>query len=68
MDTLKLIEYKKTNKPPADVIDQLINKIIFTDNHSSQNITEDKIKTEKRKWIMPEEPQGFIKCKKYDPL
>ena len=68
MDTLKLIEYKKTNKSSADTIDQLINKIIFTDDHSSQNIMDDKIKPVYKKCIMPEEPYGYIKCKKHDPL
>jgi hypothetical protein len=68
MSTQKLIDDKKTNKPHVDKIDELINKIFSTVNDSSQNIVDSKIKTDNRNWVMPEEPRGFIKCKKHDPL
>ncbi|HEY4876337.1 MAG TPA: hypothetical protein VIH86_12235 [Puia sp.] len=68
MSVQKLINYKKTNKAPVYKIDELINKIFSAVNDSSQNIVDSKIKTENKKWVMPEEPRGFIKCKKHDPL
>jgi hypothetical protein len=60
MDAIKLMDHKKINKPGADKIDHLINKIFSADNHSFKNIEDHKIKTGQKKWIIPEEPQGFI--------
>jgi hypothetical protein len=68
MYTTKLIEHKKTNKHSTDEIDHLINKIFSGNNYSSKNIDDHKIKVDHKKWMMPEEPQGFIKCKNHDPL
>jgi hypothetical protein len=68
MHATETIEHKKINNPGNDKIDRLINKIISTDNYSSEDIKDHKTKSDQKKWIMPEEPQGFIKCKKHDPL
>ena len=65
MSTIKLLEYKKEKK---STIDELINQIISGDDHSIKTVAKAPTKTGQKKWIMPEEPIGFIKCKKYDPL
>jgi hypothetical protein len=66
--TTKLIEYKRANKSSADTIDDLINKILSTGDYSCKEIADDKKNKDYKKWIMPEEPKGFMKCKKHDPL
>jgi hypothetical protein len=54
-----MIEYKK--------IDRLLQEIIYgNDKHERKKETP--AKNEFKKWVMPEEPKGFLKYKEHDPL
>ncbi len=68
INTSKLIEYKNANRLSTGNIDDLINKIFSAGDYSRKETADDKIKKDYKKWMMPEEPKGFIKCKKHDPL
>ncbi|MBS1915340.1 MAG: hypothetical protein JST87_03625 [Bacteroidetes bacterium] len=54
-----MIEYKK--------IDQLLNEIIYGDEKKQKGAGAP-AKNDFKKWIMPEEPKGFLKYKEHDPL
>ena len=54
-----MIEYRK--------IDQLLHEIIYGEDKRNSK-RELPAKNEFKKWIMPEEPKGFLKYKEHDPL
>ncbi|HLY71734.1 MAG TPA: hypothetical protein VKR53_18500 [Puia sp.] len=68
MNATKPLEFTKENKSAIDNIDKLINKVFADNNYSFKKNKARQINPDYKKWIMPEEPQRFLKCKKYDPL
>ena len=65
MNIQKQIAYKKMPGISYKKIDLLINEIIY-----GKQVNKDPESNPKdfNKWIMPEEPKGYIHCKKNDPL
>ncbi|HLX90929.1 MAG TPA: hypothetical protein VKR32_04570 [Puia sp.] len=68
MSAPKLLDNRKALHPAGDNIDQLISRILFMRDDFEAKVVPIRKDADRKKWLMPEEPQGYIKCKKYDPL
>ncbi|HTQ65854.1 MAG TPA: hypothetical protein VMI12_13730 [Puia sp.] len=67
MQILKQIEYKKIKEIEGKKIDLLINDIIYKKKWEEKKNKATQ-KDDFKNWIMPEEPKGYIRAKKHDPL
>ncbi len=67
MNIQKQIGYKEALKIEHKRIDLIINEIINGGKLEKKENNE-VFKTDFKKWVMPEEPKGYMRTKKNDPL